>query len=281
MAASLALFSALSAPAMAEPIRAVYSVRGGGMQVLRVEAIFDLDSPGRYSIRAAWRSTGLVRLFGSAAFQGLAEGRWAGLEPRPVRYAVEGQWRGEPRHTVLDYPGGQPVLRARLPQQEPEREPVPPEMTRDTIDQFAAVAQLVRTVAQTGRCDGEASIYDGVRRVEMRARTAGRDRLFPWSTAWHGEAARCAFVGQQIAGFRRSDTRAREPQEGIAWLAPPRPGDVPIPVRMEIPSRLLGSLTVYLMEVGPAAAGSSPASSAGSSAGRSATGAPSAEARGP
>jgi hypothetical protein len=271
--------AALAAPAVAEPLRAVYSVRGGGVQVMQVEAVFDFDTPGRYSVRADWRSTGVARIFGSARFSAVSEGRLAGGEARPGRYVLDGAWRGEPRRVVLDYPGGQPVMRQRLPQEDPEREPVPPEMTRDTIDQLSATAQLIRMVAETGRCDGRASIYDGARRVEMQTRTAGRDRLFPWSTAWHGEATRCAFTGRQVAGFRRSDNgdRAREPQEGTAWLAPPRAGDPPIPVRLEIPSRWLGALSIYLMEVGPAAA----ASSAGSSDGRAATGAPSAAARGP
>ena len=270
---------ALAAPAIAEPLRAVYSVRGGGVQVMQVEAVFDVDTPGRYSIRADWRSTGLARLFGSARFSAMTEGRWASSVARPGRYVMDGTWRGEPRRVVLDYPGGQPAMRQRLPQEDTTREPVPPEMTRDTIDQLSATAQLIRLVAETGRCDGRASVYDGTRRVEMQTRTAGRDRLFPWSTAWHGEATRCAFVGRQLAGFRHEDNgdRAREPQEGTAWMAPPRPGDPPIPVRLEIPSRWLGSLSIYLMEVGPAAS----ASSASNSSGRVATGAPSAAASGP
>jgi hypothetical protein len=271
--------AALAAPAVAEPLRAVYSVRGGGLQVMQVEAVFDFDTPGRYGIRASWRTTGVARLFGGAQFTGRVDGGWAGDNARPSRYAVEGTWRGEQRQTVLEYPNGQPVLRLRLPQNDPDREPVPPEMMRDTMDQFSAVAQLIRMVAQTGRCEGRAAVFDGARRVDMQARTAGRDEIFPWSTAWHGVATRCAFVGRQLAGFRHDDNgdRAREPQEGTAWLAPPRPGDIPIPVRMEIPSRWLGALTVYLMEVAPAAA----ASNAGRSEGRSATGAPSAAARGP
>ena len=259
-ASSVAFVLALAAlpawSAKAEPIRAVYSVRGGGLQVMRVEAVLDLDMAGRYSIRALWRTTGVARLFGGADFSGSAEGRWAGGAAQPVRYAVDGSWRGEPRRTVLEYPSGQPVMRIRLPESDPEREPVPEALRRGTMDQFSAIAQLTRVIAETGRCDGRASVFDGTRRVEMQARTVGRDRIFPWSTAWHGEALRCAFTGRQTAGFRRdaSDAeREKEPKEGIAWMAPPRPGDVPIPVRLEVPSRLFGALTIYLMEVGPAA----------------------------
>ncbi|MDB5369936.1 MAG: hypothetical protein JWP20_1494 [Roseomonas sp.] len=287
LAARLALVLVLgplaTGPAWGEPLRAVYSVRGGGMQVMQVEVVFDLDTPGRYSIQAAWRTTGLARLFGAAQFSAGVEGRWAGGEARPLRYSVDGTYRGEARRTVMDYPTGQPVLRSRLPEHDPERDPVPESMMRNTIDQFTAIARLSRQLAETGRCDGQAAVFDGARRVDMRARTAGRDMLFPWSSAWHGEAVRCGFIGQQLAGFKHDDgDRAREPQEGTAWMAPPRPGDAPIPVRLEIPSRLFGAMTIYLMEVGPAMrAASNDASSAGNSAGRSATGAPAAASRGP
>jgi hypothetical protein len=260
MGCALALSAAATAPAMAEPLRALYSVRGGGMQVMQVEVFFDFDTPGRYAIRANWRTTGMARLFGSAEFSGGAEGRWAGNQAQPQRYTITGQYRGEPRQTVVDYPAGQPVLRVRLPQNDPEREPVPEAMQRNTTDQFTVLAQLTRLVAATGRCDDRSAIFDGARRVEMQMRTAGRDRLFPWSTAWHGEAVRCAFTGQQIAGFKvEGSEREREPQEGTAWFAPPRPGDVPIPVRAEIPSRFFGNMTVYLMEIGASPANALPA----------------------
>jgi hypothetical protein len=279
--ASLAAVSLLAvlgltqaAPAAAEPLRALYSVRGGGLQMMQVEATFDLDTPGRYSITAVWRTTGMARLFGGTEFSGGVEGRWVGSQARPQRYNVAGTLRGEPRRTMLEYPAGQPVLRIRLPEVDKERDPVPEAQTRNTTDQFTAVAQLTRIIAV---------IYDGARRVEMQSRTAGRDRLFPWSTAWQGEALRCAFTGLQTAGFKHDDgERAREPQEGVAWMASPRPGDMPIPVRLEIPSRLFGAMTVYLMEVGPARPSARAASSnAGSAAGLSATGAPSAASRGP
>jgi hypothetical protein len=182
---------------------------------------------------------------------------------------------------VLEYPGGQPVLRVRLPAENDGREPVPDTMTRGTIDQFSAVAQLSRMIATNGRCDGQAGIYEGVRLVRMQARTAGRDRIFPWSTAWNGEATRCSFTGRQVAGFKPDDEqRVREPQEGTAWMAAPRLGAPPIPVRVELPSRIFGSLTIYLMEVDGVAA-SALASSPGSSEGRSATGAAPAASRVP
>jgi len=278
-AAAIALASA--APAAAEPLRAVYSVRGGGLQLMTVEALFDLDQPARYSIQAQWRTTGMARLFGGAQFSGGTEGRFAGTDARPTRYAVEGTWRGDRRQTVLEYPNGVPVLRIRLPVENDERQPVPEAQQRGTIDQFSAMAQLSRMVSTTGRCDGQASVYEGLRLVQMQVRTGGRDRIFPWSTSWSGEATRCSFVGRQVAGFKPDDDdRVREPQESTAWMASPRPGAPVIPVRVELPSRLFGSLTIYLMEVGnqPANAVSS---NAGNAAGASATGAPPAAARAP
>jgi hypothetical protein len=281
--ASILALGLMTSQACAEPLRALYAVRGGGLQVMQVEAVFDLDTPGRYAIRANWRTTGMARLFGGALFNGSVEGRLAGGQAQPLHYIVDGTWRGDAKRMVLDYPSGQPVIRQRLPERDPEREPVPEAMTRNTIDQFTAVARLVRLLAETGRCDGKAAVYDGARRVDMQSRTLGREVVPAWSSAWHGEAMRCGFIGRQLAGFKVDDSdREREPQEGFAWMAPPRPGDMPIPVRLELPSRIFGAMTVYLMEVGPVARPfSNDSSNAGSASGRSATGAPSAASRGP
>jgi hypothetical protein len=258
----LALLALGASPAGAEPLRALYSVRGGGLQMMQVEVQFDLDTPGRYAIRANWRTTGVARMFSGAEFSAGTEGRWVGREARPQRYSISGTLRGEPRRTLIEYPAGQPVVRMRLPEADPEREPVPEPMTRGATDQFSAMAQLSRLIADTGRCDGVAAVFDGARLGQTRTRTVGRDRIFPWSTAWHGEALRCAFTAQQMAGFKHDDSeRAREPQEGVAWMAAPRPGDMPIPVRLEVPSRLFGTLTIYLMEVGPATPSARAASS--------------------
>ncbi|MCQ4159305.1 DUF3108 domain-containing protein [Roseomonas sp. GC11] len=249
------LLLALAPPraARAEPLRAVYAVQAAGMQVMRVEALFDLGTPGRYRIESRFRFTGLAGWFASGQQASAVEGVWSGDAARPLRYSGDGLWRGTPRQVVLEYPAGQPVARLLVPSPDPDREPVPAGLQQNTIDSLSALAQLTRNLATTGRCEGQAAVFDGRRRADFSARTEGRDRLAPWGQAWHGEAVRCGFQARQLAGFRLDDgPEAREPQQGIAWMAAPVPGGPILPVRVEMPGRWLGRLTGYLVEIKPA-----------------------------
>jgi len=236
----------------AEPLRAVYGVQAAGMQVMQVEVLFDLSRPSHYRIESNLRFTGMAGWFSGGRQVNRVEGIWAGGTAQPIRFMGDGMWRGEPRRVVIDYTAGEPVLRVLVPSDDGEREPVPQAMQQGTIDSLSALAQLTRNLAETGRCEGSAAIFDGRRRADLRVRTLGRDHLPPWRDAWSGEAVRCGFTGRQVAGFRRGESaEVREPQEGTAWMASPRPGAPMLPVRVEIPSRWLGSLTGYLTEIGP------------------------------
>lgn len=248
------LLGLLGFPALAgaEPLRAVYGVQAAGMQVMRVEVIFDLSATSHYRIESSLSFTGMASWFSGGRQMNRVEGVWAGNTARPRRFMGDGVWRGEPRRVVIDYTTGEPVLRVLSPPDDGEREPVPPALQQGTIDSLSALAQLTRNLAETGRCEGSAAIFDGRRRADFRVRTLGRDYLAPWRDAWNGEAVRCGFTGRQIAGFRRSDSAdLREPQEGTAWMASPRPGAPVLPVRVEMPGRWLGRLTGYLIEIGP------------------------------
>jgi len=252
---AVALLAMLCSPAAAraEPLRAVYAVQAAGMQVVRVEVLFDLSGPSHYRIESRMNFTGVASWFTSGRMFSRVDGVWVGDAARPSRYVSEGSWRGEPRQVALDYAGGQPVLRQIVPAHDPDREPVPPSLQTHTTDSLSALAQLSRTLEETGGCEERAAIFDGRRRGNVVVRTQGRDYLPPHGAAWTGEAVRCGFTARQIAGFRRDDGEdTRQPQEGTAWMARPRPGAPILPVRVEMPGRWLGRLTAYLVELGPA-----------------------------
>ncbi|MDI3306685.1 MAG: DUF3108 domain-containing protein [Acetobacteraceae bacterium] len=240
------------APAGAEPLLAWYEVRAGRLTIMQVEALLQLDGP-RYRIVTRLHTTGLTGFFLHGEQLALAEGAWRGAEPVPFTYRLEGRWRGNLRRVVMDYTRpGQPRLQAVEPPNEAERETVPEELQRGTTDALSAMAKLARSVALTGRCDGEAAVFDGRRRADYRASTSGVERL-PAEGAFHGEALRCAFEGRIIAGVRRGDDpeEARQPQFGTAWLARVLPGAPPLPVRIEVPSRWFGTIRVVLTGLRP------------------------------
>jgi hypothetical protein len=124
-------------------------------------------------------------------------------------------------------------------------------MRRGTLDALSALLRLSRVVAATGRCEAEASVYDGRRRVDYVMRTAGREFLPPRrdGSAWAGEALRCVFEGRQVAGFFRDQARQERgrPTQGEAWVAPLVPGGPHVPVRLEMETRWLGTVEAQLV----------------------------------
>lgn len=261
-----------ASPAAAEAVIARYDVHAAGLTVMKVEALFDLDSPGGgYALRTRIRLTGMLGLFSSGDQVTRVEGRWQGLDPQPQRYRVEGTWRGGRREVAMDYgPGGMPVLLALVPPNDPDREVVPPEMQRGTMDSLSALAKLTRVVARTGRCDAGAETYDGRRRASYTVRTEGLDMLPPHDGFGGGQAVRCAFESRLVAGRRADEDpeHARRPQPATAWLAPVPGADIPLPVRIEMPSRWFGTIRVMLTGLEPAPAQPVPPGTVAAASGR-------------
>jgi hypothetical protein len=249
LAACLPLLAAcLAQPAAAETVRLNYEVNAAGMTVAEVAAQFDLTQPGSYQVELHLRTRGVAGFFVSGEQLTQASGAFAADAARPRRYAMNGQWRGEPRHILLEYEGGEPLVRRLEPPNDEEREPVPPELARGTVDALSALAQLTRRVATSGDCAAQAAVYDGRRRTDFTARTQGWEKLPERRGVWSGPALRCDFTGHQRAGFRRNEDRdARKPQLGRAWLARLAPDSVPVPVRVEMQSNWFGTVTVLLV----------------------------------
>jgi hypothetical protein len=225
---------------------------------MRVEALFDLSGP-RYRVQTRVRPVGVGATFSGGGEQVSAtEGSWRGADPLPRRHSSEGEWRGSRRAVHLDYvppSGGAPLLRVLEPPLEPEREPVPDALQRNTVDGLSAVAKLLRAVERTGRCEGEAPVFDGRRRSDFRAWTEGQDELRGGGNgAFAGPALRCAFSGRLIAG--RHATQDREqgrspPPPVVAWVAQPLPGRAPVPVLIEFPTRWFGTVRAVLASAEP------------------------------
>ncbi|MCC7428480.1 MAG: DUF3108 domain-containing protein [Alphaproteobacteria bacterium] len=234
-------------------IRAIYGVHAVGMQVASLEAELELTA-SRYRVQSTGRTMGLLGFFMSGQSTLRAEGAALRLAGgighglRPARYSNDGEWRGRRRHVSIDYTQSEPLVRAEPPNAE-EREPVPAEMQRGTVDTLSAMVVLLRLVAERNDCTGEAQTFDGRRRVDFTVRREGMETLAPTRySMFRGEAMRCFFEGKQVAGFYRGQEQAEaaRPQKGVIWFASPAPGLPQIPVRIEAEHRLFGTAYVHL-----------------------------------
>ena len=249
-----ACLSFLACPALAEGVIARYSVEAAGIPVMQFEAQFRLSADG-YSAIARAATTGVARLVFRGDQEVVVQGRWRGQMARPMRYTSEGAWRGNQRQVQMDYPGGQPRIGVLQPPASDEAQAVPEAMQRDTTDGLSAIAQLIRVVTQTGRCDARAQVFDGRYRTDYTVTTVGIDRAAPGAAAFGPEALRCNLVSQRLAGLGKDEDADRvfRARESALWMLPARPDRPPVPLRVEIPNRWFGTISAVLESVEPLA----------------------------
>jgi hypothetical protein len=224
------------------PVQASYTAYWSGFSIVTMDASIELGAEA-YRVAATMRTTGLLAMFVRGEQVTTVEGR---IQPaatplalQPKRFLMEGRWRDTLRRVSMTWAGQQPEILALLPANQDEREPVPRELQRGTVDTLTALAALVRQAARDNRCDGAAQVFDGRRRSDFTAVTDGTETLEAnrWS-GFAGPALRCRFEGRQVAGFWKQQDRAEaaQPRGGTAWLASPGPGLPMIPVRIEADS---------------------------------------------
>lgn len=259
----LALWAVLPGAATAQPtpgvspapgtVRASYAAYARGLNFLNLEADYTI-TPREYRVHLTYRTAGTIGALVRSDQETRVEGRFVGDRPAPVRFFTAGQFRGQPRVTQIDYPAGNPVVRQLQPPNDQERETVPEAMQAGTVDTISVMAQLLRQVNATGRCEGRATTFDGRRLSALSVRTAGQEALEPTPrSGYSGPALRCDIEGQLLAGFRTDDRRAEaaRPRRGSAWFARPRPDGPLVPVRLTFEVPFAGAATVYLVASSP------------------------------
>jgi hypothetical protein len=246
------LLSLATVPAAAQPATDVhlsYDTYAAGLEVMQMHAFFGLG-PWNYHIDLDYHTTGLVGLLYRGHQTNTVRGNWDDGHADPLEFFGDGSWRGQQRRTLISYDHGIPQIKDLQPPQETEREPVPADLQRHTMDTLSALAQLMRKVEQTGTCETAVRTYDGRRLLDIAAHTSGPEQLDPTGRSiFSGKALRCDFEGHEIAGFLlgQDDPEHRQPLHGSAWLAP-MAGASPLPVRIAFQTRWFGWATMYLTE---------------------------------
>lgn len=241
----------------AEPIHVRYAVYGSvlgiGTNVANVHADF-LVMRDAYDVRLDFRTAGVVSTVITAISDSHAAGRFdRGGTAAPAQFTSNGERDRDPRRTLIAYERGEPVIRTLVPNPEPRRDPVPPAEWAGTVDPMSAMAQLVHSVNDTGRCDGHLTTFDGRRVVSFTSHTVGmQDLPHTGHSSFAGPALRCDVVSQQIAGFKHDsdEPRMHRPQPASAWFARIAPDGPLVLVRATFPAIFFGMVTMYLEPLG-------------------------------
>lgn len=260
MALSAALVFAGPAVASDDTVRLAYDAYLGPFYVMSAEADLEL-SGDRYKVATRAKSQGMASWFFEWRSEARSEGGRAAGKLLPRRHEVDGQWRGEIRKVRLAYPdragtggsggGGAVKFDVSPPPDGTERDPVPPPLTKDTIDPLSATLTVLLGLAEGKRCEGAFRVFDGRRRYDM-AVSSGEQAVLPrlHSSVFAGAARRCNFQLKRIAGFwkKRDDEPRRRVTEPTLWVASPMTAVPPVPVRFTADTGF-GELRVHLVRV--------------------------------
>jgi hypothetical protein len=233
-------------------LHASYDTYAAGLHVAKVETGLSFG-PWSYQMDLRYHTTGVAALFVHGHQFDVVSGSWQGLRAEPSRFVGQGSWHGIDRLAEIDYHDAKPMFRQLIPPNDSEREPVPDGLLANTVDTLSALAELVRVVEASGRCEAAVRTYDGRRAVDIKAHTVGEEVLEPTDrSSFAGRALRCDFSGRMLAGFLFGEDREREsrPMHGSAWLGQITAGGPRLPVRMTFQTRWFGDATMYLTEVG-------------------------------
>ena len=234
-------------------LRLDYRATVHGVPLMRMQVTLHM-TPRLYRLRLTYRTVGVIGFFFRGHQADSVVGTWDGNRPAPLRYVAVGTWHGVRHLMAMDYRGDVPVIRKVAPPIRASRAPVPPAEQVGTVDTLSAAAELLRMVAETGRCIASEHTFDGRRLSVIAAHDDGQQALVRAARAgFAGPALRCAFTGHMLAGFLHGK-RARDsrPLHGLAWLAPLAPGGLPVPVRLRFQTDWFGWVTMTLIGAEPA-----------------------------
>ncbi len=232
-------------------LHAHYAAYSSGLNVVDMDARLALTRQS-YRLELSYRTTGFVGALVQVHGNTRVEGSFGANRPLPRELFSTGSVRGVPHVTQIEWIKGKPTILQMVPPiADDNRDPVPEIDQAGTVDSLSAIAEIMRNVAATGRCDGSLNTFDGRRLADLSSHTVGMEELPRTSrSSFSGQALRCDFIGHQLGGFSHdtSRTELQKPQHGSAWFASVHPGEPPIPVQFSFQTRVFGEATAYLTD---------------------------------
>jgi hypothetical protein len=254
-ALSLALASALSAfavlatisPAEAEDVveMAFEGFGPAGLRVMTTHTVIE-ETPTRYLIEGDFATAGIGALFANVSNRSVARGQQQADTPHPESFDSETARDGVVVHNRVAYQSDGTPSGSSLP---PPKEPITPveaNQLRGAVDNLTAYLLLERQIARGGSCNLRVPVFDGRHRYDLSFSDAGNTVLSPAEGQnFKGPAHECRMVRNEIGGFYVDKRQAEGARSGTIWYAQLMPGDIAVPVRMQMQTEI-GDVEIYL-----------------------------------
>src|SRR5216684_560599 len=199
----------------------------------------------RYAITSDYATKGIASVFVDLTTHAEVRGRLVPGSAQPESFRNDSRRNGAERHSRVDYHADGMVDGGSTP---PLSEPVPTAAMRGTVDNLTAYHRLERQLARTGSCALTARVFDGRHAYDLVFADAGRKVLSPaGGQHFSGNAIACGMTRHYPAGIADSE-KDEGARQGTIWYARLLPGDLLVPVRMEMDTQL-GVVEGYLAEL--------------------------------
>lgn len=227
-----------------------YAVYIHGFHVLNADGAYGLH-PWGYGVTSHLYTVGLASWFIKINLYSTVEGKFENGKALPISYDSHGFSRGKNRALHLDFSEEGPKVKKLLPEHDEEREPLPVEQLKHSIDMLSGLALLFHTLDTTGNCHLSGTLFDGLRLTHIEAHGPEIENI-PQSNDIYaaGPAQKCSFTGAQIAGFVKdsgNNAELAKARPGAAWFIHVKNIGI-IPVRVEFDHPKLGKITMIMQE---------------------------------
>lgn len=209
VALALGITCAGASTAAGGELELVYKVSFAGLPTARLTVSAEITD-STYRIVSQAKSRGPLRLLMRFTSSSESSGTIESGALKPVLYRSESKFGKHLRSVLLEYSPDGTVAAAVVPRAEDEdREAVPAEDTRGTLDPTSATFLAAAGAGNAVPCSQTMSVFDGRRRHDMVFGVTEIDR--PPGNEFEGLALRCDYDEVQISGDFR-------PAEGVPTL---------------------------------------------------------------
>ena len=212
----------------------------GGLHVATDRTTIE-EKGNTYAITGDLQTRGLAGMFQEFQSKSAAHGR-LGAMARPDAYNSDVRRDSGERHDKVDYRTGAAASGGSTP---PASDGAAP--TRDTVDPLTAYFLVERQLGQGGDCAMSVPVFDGRHRYNLQFTDAGeQDLAASGGQHYSGAAKACKMTRENVAGYPTD--KLEMPKHGTIWYARLAPGDLLLPVKVEMATDI-GSVTGHLAEM--------------------------------
>jgi hypothetical protein len=215
-----------------------------GMRVLTLHSKTE-ESGDHYAVTVDFATKGMASVFVDLTTRAQVRGRITPNSAQPDMFRNDTRRNGVERHNKVDYRPDGSVDGASTPA---IPNPIPPAAARGTVDNLTAYFRLERQVAHSGSCALTVRVFDGRHGYDLVFTDAGRAKLSPASGQnFAGDTIACRMARREWPGVEDSE-KDEGARGGTIWYAKLVPGDLLVPVRMQMDTHL-GVVDGFLAEL--------------------------------